>query len=143
MTSGAKKFSWVRSKLGELVTSVRSPKVVWISASIRRCCLSMPLIGAVRLEGVTTISRVLLACYGLYFVAHVWRHLNHAMMIGTGQVGKLVGIQLFESATVAGIGWAALTYGGIEALLASMGVVILALTGSVLPRWVARSLRGD
>jgi O-antigen/teichoic acid export membrane protein len=91
----------------------------------------------------SNISRVLLACYGLYFVAHVWRHLNHAMMIGTGQVGKLVGIQLFESATVAGIGWAALTCGGIEALLAAMGVVILSLTGSVLPRWVARSLRGD
>jgi Na+-driven multidrug efflux pump len=35
------------------------------------------------------IGRVLLACYGLYFIAHVWRHLNHAMMIGTGQVSRL------------------------------------------------------
>ncbi|MGL4400819.1 MAG: lipopolysaccharide biosynthesis protein [Luteolibacter sp.] len=89
----------------------------------------------------SNISRLLLACYGLYFIAHVWRHLNHAMMIGTGQIGRLVGIQLFESATVAVLGAAALHFGGIEALLATMGVVILALTGSFLPRMVAKVLK--
>ncbi len=89
----------------------------------------------------TNIDRPLLACYGLYFIAHVWRHLNHTMMIGTGQVGKLVRIQLIESTMVAGIGWTALHFGGIQALLAAMGVVILTLTGSVLPRWVSRALR--
>ena len=87
------------------------------------------------------IERPLLACYGLYFVAHVWRHLNHALMIGTGQVSKLVGIQLFESAVVAVLGWAALHFGGVSALLATMGIVILALTGTVLPRRVARVLK--
>ncbi len=91
----------------------------------------------------SSISRVLLACYGLYFIAHVWRHLNHAMMIGTGQVGKLVRIQLIESATVAILGAVALHFGGIEALLATMGIVILALTGSFLPRQVARVLRRE
>jgi hypothetical protein len=86
------------------------------------------------------MSRVLLGCYGLYFIAHVWRHLNHAMMIGTGQVGKLVRIQLVESACVAVFGAAALHFGGIEALLGTMGVVILAMTGTVLPKRVARVL---
>jgi len=86
-------------------------------------------------------GRLLLGCYGLYFVAHVWRHLNHAMMIGTGQVSKLVGIQLLESAVVAALGWAALRIGGASALLATMGIVILALTGTVLPKLVARALR--
>jgi O-antigen/teichoic acid export membrane protein len=89
----------------------------------------------------SNIGRLLLACYGLYFVAHVWRHLNHAMMIGTGQIGKLVRIQLFESATVAVLGATALHFGGIEALLATMGVVIFALTGSFLPRMVAKVLK--
>ncbi len=87
------------------------------------------------------ISRLLLSCYGLYFIAHVWRHLNHTMMIGTGQVGKLVGIQLIESATVATLGATAFHFGGVEALLATMGVVILALTGTVLPKRVARVLK--
>ena len=86
-------------------------------------------------------GRLLLGCYGLYFVAHVWRHLNHAMMIGTGQVSRLVGIQLLESAVVAAFGWVALRLGGIPALLATMGIVILALTGTVLPKRVARALR--
>jgi O-antigen/teichoic acid export membrane protein len=89
----------------------------------------------------SNINRALLACYGLYFIAHVWRHLNHTMMIGTGQVGKLVRIQLIESATVATLGATALHFGGVEALLATMGVVILALTGTVLPKRVASVLK--
>ncbi len=86
------------------------------------------------------ISRILLGCYGLYFVAHVWRHLNHTMMIGTGQVGKLVRIQLIESATVAMLAAIALRQGGLEVMLATMAVVILALTGSFLPKQVAKVL---
>ncbi len=83
------------------------------------------------------IGRISLGCYGLYFVAHVWRHLNHTMMIGTGQVGKLVRIQLVETALVASLGAIALHYGGIPALLATMAVTIFAMTGTVLPRQVA------
>ncbi len=88
----------------------------------------------------SSISRVLLACYGFYFIAHVWRHLNHAMMIGTGQVGKLLRIQLIESASVALLGALALHYGGVQAMFATMGLVILALTGTFLPKQVARVL---
>ena len=88
----------------------------------------------------SNISRGLLGCYGLYFIAHVWRHLNHAMMIGTGQVGKLVRIQLVESFCVAVLGATALRYGGVEALLGTMGIVILALTGTVLPKRVVSAL---
>ena len=86
-------------------------------------------------------SRLLLAAYGLYFIAHVWRHLNHTLMIGTGQVGKLLRIQLIESAAGAGHGALALRSGGMPALFATMGLVILALTGTFLPRQVARVLR--
>jgi O-antigen/teichoic acid export membrane protein len=91
----------------------------------------------------SNIGRPLLACYGLYFIAHVWRHLNHALMIGTGQVSKLVGIQLLESAVVATAAWTTLHFGGTGALLAAMGTVILALTGTFLPRQVARALRAS
>jgi hypothetical protein len=34
----------------------------------------------------------------------------------------------------------ALHFGGVEALLGTMGVVVLLLTGTVLPRRVARAL---
>jgi O-antigen/teichoic acid export membrane protein len=87
------------------------------------------------------IGRPLLACYGLYFIAHVWRHLNHTMMIGTGQVSKIVRIQLLESAVVAVAAWFALGHGGIPAQFVAMGIVILVLTGTFLPRQVARVLR--
>ncbi len=86
------------------------------------------------------ISRILFASYGLYFIAHVWRHLNHTMMIATGQVGKLLRIQLIESASVAVLGALALHFGGVSTLFATMGLVILALTGTFLPRQVARVL---
>jgi len=84
----------------------------------------------------SNLERSLLACYGLYFVAHVWRHLNHAMMIGTGQVSKLVVIQLLESLVLATLAWPILKWGGVPALLAMMGLVILTFTGSILPRKV-------
>lgn len=90
----------------------------------------------------SSIGRDVLACYALYFIAHVWRHLNHTMMIGTGQVGKLVRIQLIESTCVAMLGGAALHYGGIDAMLATMGVVILLLTGTFLPKQVRGVLGG-
>lgn len=86
--------------------------------------------------------RTLLACYGLYFVAHVWRHLNHAMMIGSGQVGKLARIQFVESALVAVAAVLALRWGGTGPMLAAMGAVILAVTGTLLPRLVVRGLAG-
>lgn len=85
-------------------------------------------------------DRILLACYGFYFIAHVWRHLNHAMMIGTGQVGKLLRIQLAESASVAVLAALALQYSGVPAMFATMGIVILALTGTFLPKQVAQVL---
>ena len=84
----------------------------------------------------SNLERSLLACYGLYFVAHVWRHLNHAMMIGTGQVSKLVVIQSLESVVLATLAWPILRWGGVPALLAMMGLVILTFTGSILPRKV-------
>lgn len=84
--------------------------------------------------------RTMFACYGLYFVAHVWRHLNHAMMIGCGQVGKLARIQFVESALVAVAAVIALKAGGTGPMLAAMGAVILAVTGTLLPRLVARGL---
>lgn len=84
------------------------------------------------------VPRITFACYGLYFVAHVWRHLNHAMMIGTGQVGKLARIQFIESAGVAIVAYLALKHGGIGPMLAAMGLTILIVTGTILPRQVAR-----
>jgi O-antigen/teichoic acid export membrane protein len=89
------------------------------------------------------LPRPLFACYGLYFAAHVWRHLNHAMMIGTGQVTKLARIQFAESALVALVAVAAFRWGGIGPMLAAMAATILAVTGTLLPRQVARGLGRD
>jgi O-antigen/teichoic acid export membrane protein len=86
------------------------------------------------------VPRSMFACYGMYFVAHVWRHLNHAMMFGTGQVGKLARVQLIESAVVAVVAVVALKWGGVGPMLAAMGLAILAITGLILPRMAARGL---
>ncbi|MCW1886936.1 lipopolysaccharide biosynthesis protein [Luteolibacter flavescens] len=87
------------------------------------------------------LPRVMFAAYGLYFAAHVWRHLNHAMMIGTGQVGKLARIQFVESTLAAGAAYVALEWGGIAPMLAAVALSILAITGWILPREVAGRLR--
>lgn len=86
------------------------------------------------------VPRTMFACYGLYFIAHVWRHLNHTMMFGTGQVGKLARIQFVESAVVAVVAMIALRWGGTGPMLAAMGATILAITGMALPRKVAQGM---
>ncbi|MBK1882378.1 oligosaccharide flippase family protein [Luteolibacter pohnpeiensis] len=90
-----------------------------------------------RFGGTTHLA---MGCYALYFVAHVWRHLNHAMMIGTGQVRRLAVIQIVESMLMIGITTMVLWLGSMEFMLAAMGITILCLTGWLLPRRVAAVL---
>ena len=85
--------------------------------------------------------RTLFACYATYFVAHVWRHLNHAMMIGSGQVGRLARVQFAESALVVIAAIIGLRYGGMGTMLLSMAAVIFGVTGCILPRLVGHGLR--
>ncbi|HVJ45325.1 MAG TPA: oligosaccharide flippase family protein [Luteolibacter sp.] len=85
-------------------------------------------------------DRGILACYALYFLAHVWRHLNHAMMIGTGQVKRLAVIQIFETALMIPVVFIALRFGGLGAMLLAMTTAIAVTTGWILPRRVHRVL---
>jgi len=85
-------------------------------------------------------SRGVIACFALYFAAHVWRHVNHMLMIGTGQVTRLARIQAVESTLVILVAWGALRFGGTGAMLAAMGAVIACVTGVLLPRHVAAAL---
>jgi len=82
----------------------------------------------------------LFACYSLYFLAHIWRHLNHTLMIGTGQVTRMARVQLAESAMVGIAAWLGLHYGGIGIMLLSMSGVLLLMTGRILPGMVATVL---
>lgn len=85
--------------------------------------------------------RTLIACYATYFVAHVWRHLNHAMMIGSGQISRLARVQFAESALVVIAAVAGLHYGGMGTMLLCMATVIFSVTGCILPRLVGHGLR--
>lgn len=91
-------------------------------------------------ESFAGTPRAVLACYAFYFVAHVWRHVQHTLMIGTGQVKRLARIQFAESALVAAAAWPALRWGGVEGMLLAMGVIVFAVTGVSLPRLVKSRL---
>jgi O-antigen/teichoic acid export membrane protein len=83
------------------------------------------------------VGRGLFACYGIYFLAHVWRHLNHTLMIGTGQVKRMARVQLAETAIVVVVAWVGLHTGGLEVMLLAMAGTLLAVTGRILPGMVA------
>ncbi|MEP4079002.1 lipopolysaccharide biosynthesis protein [Haloferula sp.] len=91
-------------------------------------------------ESFSNISRGMLAAYGFYVIAHIWRHLNHALTIGVGKVTRLARVQLIETFILAIAAWAALRYGGVGPMLFAMGVTILAVTGWILPRLVRKEL---
>jgi O-antigen/teichoic acid export membrane protein len=88
------------------------------------------------------ISRGLLAAYSFYFITHVWRHLNHALMIGTGQVMALARVQFIETGILAVAAWLALKHGGMGPMLVTMAIVILGATGWALPLKVRSRLHG-
>ncbi len=92
-------------------------------------------------EEFSGVSRGLLAAYAIYFVAHVWRHLNHMLMIGTGQVTRLARVQLLETPLLAAAAAVALWGGGMPVMLLTMGATIFLVTGWVLPIHVWKRLR--
>ncbi|MEM1083413.1 MAG: oligosaccharide flippase family protein [Verrucomicrobiota bacterium] len=94
-------------------------------------------------EKFSGTSRALLGAYGLYVVAHIWRHLGHALVIGVGQVTRLARIQLVETFILAFAAWAALKYGGVGPMLLAMALTIFAVTGWSLPRMVIRALKDE
>lgn len=85
-------------------------------------------------------GRGVIGCFAFYFGAHVWRHVNHMLMIGTGQVVRLARIQLVETPVLAVAAWFALQAGGLGAMLMAMGATIVCVTGLFLPRRVAAAL---
>lgn len=87
-------------------------------------------------------GRWVLAGYAFYFVVHVWRHLNHALMIGVGEVRRLARIQVVESSLMAGAVTIAVSAGNIAIMLWTMSAVAVIITGWMLPRQVRRALDG-
>lgn len=87
------------------------------------------------------ITRGMLAAYSFYFLAHVWRHLNHSLMIGTGQVMVLARVQFIETGVLALAAWLALRSGGMGPMLVTMALIIFGVTGWLLPLRVNRRLR--
>jgi hypothetical protein len=84
------------------------------------------------------VSRMELAGFSAFFAAHVWRHVHHMLMIGTGQLPRLARIQLAETAVVAVVAWFALRAGGLAGMLFCTGLTIAAITGTLLPRQIGR-----
>ena len=91
-------------------------------------------------ESFSGISRGMLAAYGVYGLAHIWRHLNHSLMIGVGKVNRLARVQLLETIVLAVAAWVALRFGGVGPMLITMGTTIFLVTGWILPRMVASEL---
>jgi O-antigen/teichoic acid export membrane protein len=130
----------------------------WAAKASRRLQGYGLAVGAAAIAGLVTVgpwvfevwlgsefagtSRWLLGCFGFYFAAHVWRHVHHSLMIGTGQVGRLAKIQLVETVVLVIAARIALDAGGVSMMLAAMGATILLITGLWLPGLVAKSLKG-
>lgn len=91
----------------------------------------------------TDVGRPVFSAFGLYFFAHTWRHAHHMLMIGTGQVRKLARIQLAESLILATLLYPALHFGGLSGMFALLGLGILLITGTQLPRLVRQALKPE
>lgn len=87
------------------------------------------------------LDRSVLVCYAFYFLAYVWRHANHMLLVGLGQVRILAVVQVIESALVLGAAWFGMHHGGLSEMLLFMAATIALVTGWCLPWLFHRDLR--
>lgn len=92
-------------------------------------------------EKATALNRWVLAAYGFYFLAYAWRHANHMLLVGLGQVRTLAVVQVIESVLVLAAAWAGMHHGGLAALLLAMGITITLCTGWALPMLFSHGTR--
>ncbi len=133
--------------------------LAWVRAAARRLyafALAVGLAALVALAGVGTlllplwlgdefrdIGRATLCAFGVYFLAHVWRHVNHVLLMGIGEVGVLARVQLVESGLVLVPVWAGLSAWGLAGAFWGMAGAIALITGWLLPRIFWGALRLD
>ncbi|MFM2241459.1 MAG: hypothetical protein RLZ97_314 [Verrucomicrobiota bacterium] len=92
-------------------------------------------------ESFRGLGHDLLACYGAYAAMHIWRHIGHALMLGTGQVQRMARIQTLEMLVMLPVAWYTVHTGGIGMMLAAMAIIIALFTGWALPSAVWQRLR--
>lgn len=132
---------------GDLIWARKAAKKLYLYGTAFGICSAIGLIvlgpwglGVWLGDKFSGVERTVLVAYAFYFAAHVWRHLNHALMIGVGQVKRLARVQFLETGVLAVAAWFALNSGGVGAMLVAMAVSIISITGWVLPRMVRRAL---
>ena len=93
------------------------------------------------------VGRLTLVAFGCYFLMHVWRHVNHVLLIGVGKVSQMARVQLFESAVMLLPVWFGMRTFGVAGAFGAMALTIALLTGWILPavfqRAVANADAGD
>jgi O-antigen/teichoic acid export membrane protein len=87
------------------------------------------------------LDRGVLVCYVLYFLAYVWRHANHMLLVGLGKVRILALVQIIESSLLLGAAWLGMNHGGLSEMLLAMAATIALVTGWCLPWLFHRDLR--
>lgn len=90
-----------------------------------------------------SLDRGVLFCYAAYFLAYVWRHANHMLLVGLGKVRILAVVQIIESILVLGAAWIGMNHGGLSELLLAMAAAIALVTGWCLPWLFHRDLVGS
>ncbi|MEM7697080.1 MAG: hypothetical protein AAF236_01600 [Verrucomicrobiota bacterium] len=81
------------------------------------------------------MSRWALAAFGLYFISHIWRHVNQILALGVGQIGPVSWVVVGEAILVLGLGLLILSASGnVTWVYAMMSLVILAVSSWLLPK---------
>jgi len=132
---------------GDLAWIRRAARRLWVYAGGFALCagLGLVILGPWLLPvwvgpKAGALDRGVLVCYALYFFAYVWRHANHMLLVGLGQVRLLAGVQVVESALVLAAAWIGMNHGGLGVMLLAMAATIALVTGWCLPWLFHREL---
>lgn len=88
------------------------------------------------------LDRMGLLAFSVYFLAHIWRHVNHMLLYGLGQVGASATVTAIEAAVVLGaVAWACSHGADLTRILWTMAATIAVVGSVTYPLLVRRGVR--
>ncbi len=81
-------------------------------------------------------DRIALLAFSVYFIAHIWRHVNQTLALGIGWVSPVARAVVAEGLILlAGTSWALFHGHGLAVIYTIMAISILGVTGWIFPAY--------
>jgi O-antigen/teichoic acid export membrane protein len=129
-------IAWIRATAARL----RGFAVSYAALAGAALVILGPLVIPLWLGAEVQIGRPVLLAFALYFLAGIWNHVNHSLLVGVGKVKASAGYTFLEAAIILGPAGLGIALFGMPGLLGGMFLTKALVTGTIFPRMFAKAI---